>query len=243
MTAPDASPPPTPDANAWSSTGATAVSSGQTSAFALKALRGDESGAHPKLDAAASGAHARPAASGGFAKPAGSGAHAKPATALSDRWAITRDDDFSCSVDARPEAKPTGRRADGSVVGSITGFFKRCTSWLNEPEKKTELPARTRAGLKVVTDPTPVDGTLISLQHAERKPTTSIHRDKSKERAVREQAQRLAAVPESDQAPGSDLTRRIIAKQRQMADVERLREQEAKAEAAQVTILRRRTDA
>ncbi len=233
MTAPDASRPPLSDATTWSSSGGTAVSSGQTSAYALKALRGDQSGAHQPPTAATSGAHA---------KPATSGAHAKPPAALSDRWAISSGDDFTCAVDTRPEAKAPAKRNDGSVVGSITGFFKRCTSWLNEPEKKTELSVRTRTGLKVVTDATPADGSLISLQYDEHKPATATHRNKAKERAVREQAQRLAAVPDEDPPTASGLTRRIIDKQRQMAEIERQRAEEAKAEAAQVTILRRRSE-
>ncbi len=229
----------------WSASGGTAVSSGQTSAYALKALRGDKagerSGAHPVLPDMAAPV-AQPGASGAHAKPTtSSGAHAKPPAALVDRWAVARSADFTCDIDTRPAVEPK-KRTDDSVVGSITGFFKRCTSWLNEGERKHEEPMRTRAGLKVVTDPTPADGSLISLQYDERKPATATHRNKAKERSVREQAQRLAAAPDEDPPTASGLTQRILEKQRQMAEVERQRAQEAKAEAAQVTILRRRSD-
>ncbi|HYE05327.1 MAG TPA: hypothetical protein VEL07_07330 [Planctomycetota bacterium] len=246
MTAPDAPRPPSSDTGPWPSTTGTAVSSGQTSAYALKALQGEppaaRSGAYPRpIDASASGAHAKPDSSVMHARPASSAAHAQPPAAPPDRWAIARAEDFTCDVDTRTVAAPR-RSGDDSVVGSITGFFKRCASWLNEKEKKHEEPMRTRSGMKVVTDPTPADGTLISLQYAERTAAAGARRDRAKEREVRKEAQRLAAAPDAD-PPTAAVTRRILEKQRQMAEVERQRAQAAKAEAAEVTILRRRDDA
>src|SRR4051812_9841959 len=197
--------PNDPQAPGWTEDGgATAVSSGQTSAYGLQALP-DQSGAHAAL--ASSGAYPAlvPVPTGALPPPVAVDRRKTPATnsvaapspmpaapaaptavTLDQRWGLTKkgiEDIESGAYQALPR-----HDEGGGVFGPITALIRRCKAWLNE-EDKTK---RSRIGMKVVIDETPSEGSVISLTRPERRQTERNVRDKARERAVRAEAQRLA---------------------------------------------------